>query len=183
MAYDFSKLKNNVKKTEEWLTRELSTIRTGRATSAILDSVRVESYGTKVPLNHVAGVSTEDAKTIRVTPWEKNQIGEIRKAIEDANLGLSLAADDQGLRVIFPDLTIERRDALKRVVNGKLEEARVTLRGHRDETWSDIQEKEKIKEISKDDRFRLKEEMEKIIKDGNTQLEEMGERKEKEISQ
>ncbi|MBI4118463.1 MAG: ribosome recycling factor [Parcubacteria group bacterium] len=183
MAYDFSKLKSDVKKTEEWLARELSTIRTGRATSAILDSVRIESFGTKVPINHVAGVSTEDARTIRVTPWDKGQIGDIRKGIEDANLGLSLAADDQGLRVIFPDLTVERREALKRLVNTKLEEARVTLRGHRDEAWGDIQEKEKVKAISKDVKFRLKEEMEKVVKDGNEALEAMVEKKEKEISQ
>ena len=182
MAYDFSLLKEKAKGVEGWLARELSSVRTGRATSAILDTVRVDSYGTKAPLSHVASISVEDAKTIRITPWDKGQNKELEKAIIASNLGLSVILDDQGLRIVFPELTAERREALRKVVNGKLEEARITLRKARDDAWQEIQERTRAGTLSEDDKFRSKEEMEKIISATGKKLEEMAERKEKEIS-
>ncbi len=181
MPYDFSSLKGKIKEVEEWFARELNTVRTGRATSAILDTVRVESYGSKVPLNQVAGISTEDARTLRITPWDKGQIREIEKALQVASLGISVIVDEAGLRVIFPDLTAERRTALLKVVKQKSEEARVALRRARDDVWSDIQEKERTGSISKDEKFRYKDEMERLVGEANKKIDEMALKKEKEI--
>jgi len=181
MSYDFSLFKKQTAEVEEWLEREFSAIRTGRATPMILDGVRVPLYGTKVALAHVSGITVEDAKTLRVVPWDKNMIKEIEKAIQKENLGLSVTVDDQGLRVIFPHLTEERRDALLKLTKTKLEEARVSLRRARDEVWSDIQGKEKKGIFAEDDKFRFKNEMEKIVEGTNQKLNAMAEKKEKEI--
>lgn len=182
MLHDFSEFKKKIDVIQEWLRRELSVIRTGRATPAILDAIRVDSYGTKVPINHIAGVSIEDPKTIRVTAWDKNQNKDIEKAITAADLGLSVVADDRGLRVKFPELTAERREALAKVVNGKFEEARVSLRKARDEIWQEIQDREKSGALSEDEKFRSKEEMQKFVDEATKAMEESVERKEKELS-
>jgi len=181
MSYDFSELKEKVRETKEWLARELSAVRTGRATPAILDNIKVDSYGAKVPVNHIAGITIEDAKTLRVAPWDKSQVSEVEKAINDAGLGVSVNSDEQGVRVGFPELTSERRDSLRKVVNAKHEEARVSLRSTRDDIWSDIQKKERSDEVSEDEKFRLKEEMQKIVDEANKELDETIERKEKEL--
>jgi ribosome recycling factor len=183
MAYDFSDFKLNLEGIEEWLGNEYLGVRTGRATPAILDSVYVESYGSRTPIKHVASIAIEDAKTIRVSPWDKSQVKGIEKAIAEANLGLSASSDAQGIRVFFPELTSERRSALMKVVREKLEHSRVSVRAERDEVWSDIQTKEREGEIAEDDKFRLKDEMQKFVDSANQKLEEMAERKEKEISE
>jgi len=182
MIYDFSQFQEKIGGVEDWLSREFSMIRTGRATSVILDNVKVDSYGAKVVISHVAGISTEDAKTLRVTPWDKGQIKDIEQAIISSDLGISVVADDQGLRVIFPELTGERRSALIKLMKEKLEEARISLRGGRDEVWDDIQEKEKTGALSEDEKFHAKDEMEKRVSDTNKKLDVMAEKKEKEIS-
>ena len=181
MAYDFTELKQKIEDTEEWLKKEYTGIRTGRATPALLDSIHVESYGAQLPIPQVATVGAEDARTLKVTPWDMSQIKEIEKAITRANLGVSLATDERGIRVIFPELTAERRDQLMKLVKDKREHARISLRGVRDETWNDIQQKEKEKEIGEDDKFRFKEEMEKMVQDAYSGLDGIVERKEKEI--
>ena len=181
MAYDFSHLKEQIKGTEEWLQKEYSTIRTSGATPAFLDSVMVESYGSMMPLNQIATIAMDDARTLRVTPWDHGNIKAVEKAIRDADLGVSIATDEKGTRVFFPQLTGERREALGKLLKEKLEGARVTLRGERERVWSDIQEKEKEGEISEDDKFRYKDEMQKLINDMNKKLDAMLQRKEKEI--
>jgi len=181
MPYDFSLLNVKIKEIEEWLSREFSTVRTGRATPAILDNVKVDSYGAKVAINHVAGITVEDARSLRVTPWDRAHIKEIEKSIQAEDLGLSVTIDDSGLRVIFPELTAERREQLKKLVGNKHEEAKISLKRAREETWNDIQKKEKGGELSEDEKFRLKDEMQKIIDETNKRFNEMEERKEKEI--
>ncbi len=182
MSYDFSIFKKRIAEVEGWLTKELSHIRTGRATPSILDSVRIESYGAAMPISHVAGVIVEDAKTIRITPWDKGHIKAIEKAIGSEGLGVSVAVDDQGVRVIFPELTSERRVALMKVVHSKHEEARVSARAARDEVWDDIQKKEREGKIPEDDKFRFKDEMQKTVDDSNKKFDDMVARKEREIS-
>ena len=96
MAYDFSKLNKHITETEEWLAREYTTIRTGRASSAILDNVKVDSYGSMTPLSQVASIGVEDARSLRVIPWDKSVIKSIEKAITDSDLGVGVGSDDQG---------------------------------------------------------------------------------------
>jgi ribosome recycling factor len=179
--YDFKKLKEEIKKTKEHYKNELTTIRTGRAVPSILDNVKVDSYGTKVPLNQVAGVTIEDAKTLRISPWDIDTVHQIEQAVQDADLGVSVSSDEKGVRVSFPELTSERREQLIKLTNTKLEDARITLRRHRDDVWNDIQKQQKEGEISEDDKFRFKEEMEKIIKEGNKALEDLAKKKEEEL--
>lgn len=181
MTYDFSNLKQKVKDTEDWLKDEYAGIRTGRATPALLDNIRVDSYGSLLPINQVATVSVEDARTLRVTPYDVSAVKEIEKAITNSNLGVSVATDEKGTRLFFPELTSEGREALLKLVKEKLEHARVSLRTERDHTWEDIQKKEKDKEISEDDKFRYKDEMQKVIGEGNKELDAIVEKKEKEI--
>lgn len=182
MAYDFKTLKENTKGAEEWLKKEYMTLRTGVASPAILDGVQVESYGTRLPLNQVANIGIEDARVIRITPWDKSQTKEIEKAITIANLGISVGSDDKGVRIFFPELTGERRELLMKTAKAKLEDARVNLRGFRDDVWGDIQAKEKDGEITEDEKFRAKNDMQKIIDDSNAALEVLLVKKEKEIN-
>ncbi|MEX0672566.1 MAG: ribosome recycling factor [Candidatus Paceibacterota bacterium] len=183
MNYDFSDFKKQLQDAEDWLSSEFKGIRTGRAAPAVLDSVKVEVYGSQMPINQVATVTTEDAKTIRIVPWDKSVSSAIESAIENANVGLSVNVDDQGLRVTFPELTSERREQLLKLSKQKLEEARVSVRTARDEVWDDIQNQQKDGDISEDDKYRLKEQMEDLVKKTNKGLEEMEERKKKEITE
>ncbi|HJN62623.1 MAG TPA: ribosome recycling factor [Candidatus Paceibacterota bacterium] len=181
MDYDFSNFEQKIKDTEKWLSSEFLTIRTGRATPTILDSISVDSYGTKVPIKQVASITIEDARTLRVSPWNTDQITNLEKAITEANLGLSVSVDEKGLRAIFPELTTERRETLTKLAKEKSEKARITVRGERDEVWGDIQEKQKKGELSEDGKFKLKEEMQKIVDEINKEIDEMLSRKEEEI--
>ena len=109
MAYDFKKLKENIKGVEEWLKKEYSGLRTGIASPSILDGVVVEVYGSRMPINQLANIGIEDARVIRITPWDKSQAKAIEKAITLANLNVSVGIDDKGVRIFFPELTGERR--------------------------------------------------------------------------
>lgn len=181
MIYNFTSLKTNVKEVEEWLKRENSQIRTGRASLNLLDAIRVDSYGSLVPLNQIGGLSTEDPRTIRISPWDMSQVKEIEKVLVASNLGVSVAVDDRGVRVSFPPLTTERRDEFVKLAKTKLEQGKISLRKHRDEAWNEIQEKEKEGGMSEDEKFRFKAEMEKIIQDTIKNLEALCDKKEEEI--
>jgi ribosome recycling factor len=183
MAYDFSKLKAGIKETEEWLSRELSGVRTGRATPTLLDAVRPEAYGTKTPLRELAAISVEDPRTLRIMPWDKTLTKAVEKGIVDANLGVGVAVDDQGLRVSFPELTAERRTQLKKIASEKTEQAKVTLRSHRTDTLKALEASEKDGGMGKDEVARLKQELQKLIDAGNDALEKVLEKKEQEIAQ
>lgn len=181
MSYDFSTLKQKIKDTEDWLQKEYLTIRTGRATPAVLDGIKVDSYGALVALNQVATVSIEDARTLRILPYDATQGKDIEKAIITGNLGLSVSADDQGVRVSFPELTAENRETLIKIIKEKLEKARVSLRGERDDVWNDVQKQEKDGDMAEDEKFRAKEEMQKYVDEGNKNLDQIAERKEEEL--
>jgi len=182
MQYNFSNFKNELKKVEEFLGKEYSQLSTGRASIMVLDGVSVESYGAFQPVKNVASISIEDPKTLRIAPWDKNQIKAIEKAITVADLGLSVAADDAGLRVIFPQLTTETRQKLVKVLKEKLEEARITVRRERGEVWEDIQSQEKAGKMTEDEKMHGKDELQKVVDEANKKLEELFEKKEKEVT-
>lgn len=181
MAYDFTKFKGKIKESQDWLTKEFTNIRTGRASSAILDSVRVESYGDMMSLQQVAQVVPEDAQSIRIAPWDKNLTKEIEKAVLAANLGVSVTVDDKGVRVIFPSLTSERREQIMKTAKDKLEEAKKRVRVVRDDLMKEFQTLEKAGGVGKDDVFRYKADAQKLIDAMNKTLDEAYARKEKEI--
>ncbi len=183
MAYDFNPLKTKIRETEEWLSRELAGVRTGRATPALLDSIKPEVYGARTPLNQVAAVSIEDARTLRISPWDKSAVKEIERAITEADLGVSVATDDQGLRVAFPALTAERRVMLTKLAGEKHEAAKVTLRGHRTDAIKELDEMEKGGGVGKDEVARYKTEVQKLIDAGTEALMALEKKKEEEIAQ
>lgn len=181
MQYNFSNFKTALKKVEEFLGKEYRELNIGRASPLVLDSVFVESYGSHVPLKNVASISIEDPKTLRIAPWDKSQVKGIEKAIVGANLGLSVATDDLGIRVIFPQLTTETRQTLVKVLKEKLEEQRIAVRREREIILEDIETKEKETKMTEDDKFRAKEELQKIINETNSNLEEIFKKKEREV--
>ncbi len=183
MAYDFSKLKANIKETEEWLTRELSGVRTGRATPTLLDGIKPEAYGTRTPLRELGAVSVEDARTLRIIPWDKGLLKAIEKGITDADFGVGVSTDDQGLRVSFPELTSERRTQLSKIAGDKTEQAKVTLRSHRTDALKALDTAEDAGGIGEDEVKRLKAEIQKLIDAGNDALLKVLEKKETEIAQ
>ncbi|HVM58754.1 MAG TPA: ribosome recycling factor [Candidatus Paceibacterota bacterium] len=182
-VYDYNPLKSKIQETEEWLSKELSGVRTGRATPTLLDSVKPEAYGVRTPLTQLASVSVEDARTLRIIPWDASLAKAIEKGITEADLGVGLATDEQGLRVTFPELTAERRTQLARIAKDKHEQAKNTLRGHRADELKAIEEFKKGGGVSDDEVKRFKDEVQKLIEAGNDALENILEKKETEIAQ
>ena len=182
MAYNFKPFEQEIKSIVERFEKELGSVRTGRATPAILDTVYVEVYGARMPIAQVATINVDGPRTLRVAPWDASNAKEVEKAITVANLGLSVGADDKGIRVSFPDLTTERRTSLVKIAKEKMEEMRQSLRSVRDDVWSEIQQLERDGAMPEDDKFRAKEAMQKLVDNANMQFESMLERKEKEIA-
>ena len=172
MAYNTQNFKIELKKVEEWLSKEYSQVHTGRATPIVLDSIMVESYGSYMPIKNVAGITIEDPKTLRIAPWDKNQIKGIENAINTANLGLSVVSDSDGVRVIFPMLTTENRSKLVKVLKEKLEDARISVRKERQA------EIDKLEALSEDEVKRGKEDIQKAVDESNSNLEVIFSKKE-----
>ena len=181
MQYNFTKLKTELAAVEAWLTKELGSIRSNRANPSILDSVRVEAYGSDMPISGLASMTNEDPRTIRITPWDHGLVKAIEKSITVANLGVSVSVDEKGIRVSFPDLTGERRKEIVKTARDKFEQSRIHLRKHRDEAISDIDKKEKEGGMSEDEKFRFKAEGQKLIAESTKKLTDMMDKKEKEI--
>lgn len=181
MAYDFKFLEGKLAGAKEWLVREYQGLRTGRAAPAILDGISVQAYGSMMPLKQVATIGIEDARSLRVQAFDPSIIKDIERAITQADLGVGIGSDAAGVRVTFPELTSERREQLIKLAKGKLEEARTTVRLGRDETWKDIQDQEKEGVITEDDKFRLKEEMQKKVDAANEELQKLFDKKEAEM--
>ncbi len=182
MNYDFKTFDTKASGAADWLSREYRGLRTGRAAPAILDGVMVSAYGSMMPLKQVGNVAIEDARTLRVSAYDAGLLKDIERAISAGNLGVGTSSDGASVRVTFPELTSERREQLVKLAKGKLEEARTTIRVARDEAWKDIQEKERLGTLTEDDKFALKEELQKRVDKGNETLEKMFDSKEEEMS-
>jgi ribosome recycling factor len=141
-----------MKRAVEAFKRDLQKIRTGRANTSMLDSVKVDYYGTPTPVNQVATVQVVDARLITVKPWEKNMIAVIDKAIRASDLGINPVADSELVRVPIPPLTNERRKELAKVVGKQTEEARVAVRSARRDAMDMVKDAEKDKQITEDQR-------------------------------
>lgn len=182
MSYNIKAFVTSGEEVVKRLEREFASVRTGRATPILLDLVLVESYGVRVPIQQIGSLSVEDARTLRLSVWDQNAIKSAERAITEADLGVSVVVDGTGLRVIFPELTSERRVQLLKIAKSKLEEARVSLRSVRDEVIKDIERLEKAGEMSQDEKFGAKEEVQKRVEGFNATLVSLYETKEKEIN-
>lgn len=177
----FETIKQKLEGVSLWLKGEYKAIQTGRATPMVLDNIAILQYGARTLISHTATVSIEDAKTLRVAPWDKSVIKDIEKAINEGDLGLSVSSDDGGLRVHFPMLTTETRVKLVKILKEKLEESRVRVRSIREEGNKEIDVLEKEGAYGEDDKNRYKEELQKLVDDANNEVHDIFSKKEKEV--
>jgi len=176
-------LKNNLKKITETLKTELSALRVGRASPSLVENMTIDYYGNKTPLKHLASISVSEPRMLIIEPWDKNAISAIEKAILTSDLGLSPIVDKNLIKIIIPQLTEERRNSLIKVINTKLEEAKIQNRSKRDEAMKEINDLFALKKIAEDEKFKLKEKTQSIVDEANKNLEITTELKEKEIKE
>jgi ribosome recycling factor len=165
------------------LRNELKKLRTGRAHPSLLEHIRVDYYGNEVPLNQVANIALEDARTITVTPWEKTMVQAIEKAIMKSDLGLNPNTAGTVIRVPMPPLTEERRRDLAKVVRHEAENARVAVRNVRRDVMSDLKDMLKEKLVSQDDDRRSQDEVQKLTDKYVAEIDQVLAEKEKELMQ
>lgn len=163
------------------LKGEFAKIRTGRAHPSLLDHVMVEYYGSEVPLNQVANLSVEDARTLSVTPWEKTMVPVVEKAIMTSDLGLNPSTAGTVIRIVLPPLTEERRRDLVKIVRAEAENGRVSVRSARRDANNDLKEMVKEKMISEDDQHRGEVEIQRLTDSYIDQIDNMLEAKEEEM--
>ncbi len=168
-------------KTIEALQSELAKIRTGKATTVLLDSIRVDYYGNMVPLNQVGNVSVLDAHTLAITPWEKQMVQIIDKAILEANLGLNPISDGTNLKIPIPALNEERRKELVKLVRKFGEESKVAIRNVRRDAIDHLKREEKEKKMSEDQLHDAEKEVQKLTDDHTKLIDDTLKHKEKEI--
>lgn len=176
-----NKIKPEMDKVIVFLERELAKIRTGRANPSLVEDVVVECFGNKFPLRQLAAISSPEPREIVIQPWDKSYIEPIEKALTRASLGTAPIVDKDLIRISLPSLSDEYRKDLIRVLSEKQEAARKTIRRWREQAWEEIQEKFKEGEIREDDKFRAKDELQELLDEYHKKIEEMGERKRKEI--
>jgi ribosome recycling factor len=165
----------------DFFKKDIANLRTGRANPAMLDGVLVEAYGAKTPLNGLASITVSDAKSMVIAPWDKNVLKDVEKAIVEAELGVGVINEGDKIRLSIPQMTEENRKDLVKKLNEKLETARIAIRKIRDEIKDDIEEAEKNKEISEDNKFRFITELDEEVKKKNDELKEVKDKKEQEI--
>lgn len=172
---------DRMKKAIDALHRELATIRTGRASPALVDRVEVDYYGAMTPLNQLAGVSAPEARLLVIQPWDKGSIGAIERAIRTADLGVNPNNDGDLIRIAIPPLTEERRRDLVKVVRSKVEDSRVAIRNIRRDAISQIKELMQEKMISEDDERRGEQEIQDLTDKYVGQAETIGKEKEEDV--
>ena len=173
--------KGRMDKTIETLQGELAKIRTGKATTVLLDSIRVDYYGNQVPLNQVGNVSVLDAHTLSITPWEKQMVQVIDKAILEANLGLNPISDGTNLKIPIPPLNEERRKELVKLVKKFGEESKVAIRNVRRDANDHLKKEQKEKKMTEDQLHDAEKEMQKLTDDHIKLIDDTLKHKEKEI--
>jgi len=166
----------------EHLKNDITSLRTGRATPALVEDIVVDAYGSKQPLKTLASINVQDAKTLAIDPWDKSVIQAIDTAIRNSQLGINPVNDGKLIRLPLPDLTKDRREELIKVLHQKLETARISIRKVREEIRDDIDKREKNKEMSEDEKYNLQDELERWVKEHNEKIRMIGEEKEKEIT-
>lgn len=170
-------------KSIESFKNELAKLRTGRAHPSLLDHIRVDYYGSDVPLNQVSNIAIDDPRTLTVTPWEKNLVPIVEKAIRTSDLGLNPATSGSVIRVPLPALTEERRKDLAKIVRDEAEKARISVRNVRRDANNDLKELLKEKEITEDDERRGETEIQKVTDATIAKIDAISAEKEKDLMQ
>ena len=176
-------IEEKMQKTVEGLTKELSTIRTGRATPALIEHLKVEYAGIPTPLNQVASISAPEARLLVIQPWDKSSIRGIEKAILTSDLGLNPVSDGNVIRINIPLLSEERRQELIKVVRRRVEERKIAIRNLRREAMDELKELEKNKDISQDEYKHALNQLQKFTDSFTANTEQIGRDKEVELTQ
>ena len=163
------------------LQEEFSGVRTGRATPALVDKLKVDYYGTEVPLQQIAGFSVPEARVLVISPYDKTAIKAIEKAIQSSDLGINPSNDGALIRLTFPELTRDRRKDLVKVVKTRAEESRVAVRNLRRHTRQELETLERDGDLSRDELDRVEKDLEKVTHDAIAEIDSMLGHKEKEL--
>ncbi len=172
-----------MRKASEGLKRELATIRTGRATPALIEHIRADYAGVLTPLNQIAGISAPEARLLIIQPWDKSSIRSIEKAIQISDLGLNPISDGNIIRISVPPLSEERRQELIKVVRKRVEERKIVIRNLRREAIEELRESERNKDISQDECKLSLNQLQKLTDNFVASAEQIGIDKEKELTQ
>lgn len=175
------KIKPELNKVINFLERELSKIRVGRPSISLIEDIKVECFDQKFPLKQLGAISLPEPRQILIQPWDNSYIEPIEKAISRSSLGVNPIIDKESIRISFPPMSEEYRKGLLRILAQKKENARQTIRHWRKVAWDEIQAKFKESEISEDDKYRGKDKLQEIIDEYNERVEELVEKKKKEI--
>ena len=182
-AYDKNDLQRRMHGAVEALKHDLGGLRTGRATTTLLDPVHVEVYGANMPLNQVATVSVPEPRMLSVQVWDRGNIGAVEKAIRNADLGINPIVDGQNIRLPIPDMTEERRKELAKLAHQYAEKAKIAVRNVRRDGMDHLKQDEKKHEISEDERKRSETEVQKLTDDSIAEIDSILAAKDKEILQ
>lgn len=178
---DYSEYSGKMKKTTEVLGTQFDTIRAGRANPAILDQIRVEYYGTPTPINQIASISTPDPRSLTIQPWDANLLKVIEKAIQESDVGINPQNDGRIIRLVFPQLTEERRKELTKQVKKYAEEAKIAIRNIRRDGIETFKDMKKKSEITEDDLKIIEKDMQKLTDDYTKEIDNIAAMKEKEL--
>ena len=179
---DPDSIKPKLQKSVDFLIDQLKQIRTDRANVSLVEHIEVEAYGTKMPINQLATISIPDPRTILITPWDKSNIEPIVKAIQTSNLGINPVVLEDGIKLVLPPMTAERRQELIRIVKQEVENARVAIRNIRKEWMKKYDEEAEKLNISKEERRKVEEKIDRIVGEFNEQVNKIGDQKESELS-
>lgn len=177
----YSNAKLNMQKALDSLRRDFGTLRSGKVSTMILDNIRVDYYGTPTPLNQVGSIIAQDATTIVVTPWEKNLLKDIERAIAEANIGVNPNSDSDSIKLFFPPMTKEQRQAIAKDAKAMGEKSKIALRNIRQDSNNAIKKIEKDKAITEDESRAAHDEIQKYTDDFVKKVDEMVKNKEEEI--
>lgn len=177
------KIKPELEKVVSFFSGELSKIRTGRATPSLVEDILVDVFGQKMPVKQLGAISAPEPRQLVIQPWDKSYVEPIEKAISQSNMGTSPVVDKDVIRINLPTLTEEYRKNLIKLLSEKEEEARKIIRKWREEAWGEIQEKTREGEIREDDKFKAKEELQEMVDEFIKKIEDLGEKKRREITE
>lgn len=175
------KIRPEVDKVIAFLDGEFNKIRTGRANPSLVEDVVVDCFGQKFPLKQLAAISTPGPKQILIQPWDKSYVEGIVSALQKTGVGSNPVVDREAIRINLPLMTEEYRKDLARLISEKQEQSRQAIRRWREQAWEEIQEQAKAGKIREDDKFRAKDELQKLVDEYNKKIEDLGEKKKKEI--
>jgi len=177
----YSETADHMQKSIDAMKKEFMTLRTGKVTTAVVDHVKVDYYGTPTPINQVASVTSLDATTIAISPWEKNLLSDIEKAIQQANIGVNPNNDGDFIKLFFPPMTVEQREQIVKQAKAMAEKAKVAVRNVRKDANNKIKRLEKEKEISEDESKRAHDKIQKLTDEHIEKIDEALKSKEADI--